>query len=108
MVQQYSNHSMDTPLETQFFFPVDIDYTLSKIRIDYENLAKPGEIQTVETAMEERKVAETKYEDAITQGDKLAILTQYITTNKRSMIMEILWSYRRLLMPIGNSSMQKD
>ena len=85
MVQSYINSSTDTPLETQFFFPVDIDFALHKIRVEYEDLSK-GEKITVETKMEERKKAEKIYEDSIVQGDTMAVLAQHVTVNKKSVI----------------------
>jgi len=33
MAQSYENTSMDTPIETSFYFPVDIDFALSKIKV---------------------------------------------------------------------------
>ena len=57
MKQEYINPSEDTPLETKFLFPVDIDFSLSKIRMDYENLDNPGEIASIETRIEERRKA---------------------------------------------------
>lgn len=62
-------------METQFYFPIEFDYTLSKIKVDFEDLNKPGEVTSIETVMEERKVAEEKYEDAVASGDKVAVLT---------------------------------
>ena len=59
MVQEYVNESEDTPLETVFFFPVDIDFALSKIKIDYQDLNDPNaKVVSVETVIEERKRAE--------------------------------------------------
>mmetsp|Transcript_643 Transcript_643/g.747 ORF Transcript_643/g.747 Transcript_643/m.747 type:complete len:127 (+) Transcript_643:469-849(+) len=86
MVQQYVNHSPDTPLETSFYFPVDIDFALSKILIDYEDLDQPGKITSIETVMEERKKAEQIYEDAVAEGDKTAVLAQTVSRKKKSLI----------------------
>ena len=58
MVQEYVNESKDTALETVFYFPVDIDFALSEIKVDYENLDEPGKVTSVVTVIEERKKAE--------------------------------------------------
>ena len=42
MKQEYMNESHDTPLETVFFFPIDIDFALSKIKIDFYDLDDPN------------------------------------------------------------------
>ena len=73
MIQQYAYVSQDTPIETIFYFPVDIDFALSKIQIHFQD-NESGQITTVETIMEERKKAEQIYEDAIAEGDKMAVL----------------------------------
>ena len=68
MAQDYLNLSKTVPLETTFYFPVDIDFALSKIQIDYSDLDDPDNITTIETVMEERKKAEKIYEDAVASG----------------------------------------
>jgi hypothetical protein len=54
MMQTYINES-ENLMETQVFFPVDFDFSLYKIRIDFKDLSQPGKITTVETEMEEKK-----------------------------------------------------
>jgi len=41
---------------------------------------------TLETSMEERKVAEQKYTDAVAEGTKMAVLATYATTTSRSLV----------------------
>ena len=55
MIQKYQNDSKDTPLETVFYFPIDTDFSLTKIKVDFVNMDKPDEVQTIETVIEERK-----------------------------------------------------
>jgi len=71
MAQSYENTSMDTPIETTFYFPVDIDFALSKIKVQFSNIDKPDEITEVETTIEERKKAEAIYDDAIATEKKV-------------------------------------
>ena len=78
------NTSEDAPLETVFFFPVELELALSKIQIDYYD--PEGKVTTVETVMEERQKAEAKYDDAVAEGNKMAVLGQYVAGKTRSMI----------------------
>ena len=83
MEQTYQN-DLENPLETMFYFPVDINFGLSKIRIDFTD--QQGTVTTVETIMEERVKAEQKYEDAVAQGDKLAVIAQHVSAKTRNMV----------------------
>jgi hypothetical protein len=74
------------PLETTFYFPVDIDFALSKIRIDYCDLDDPDCITTVETQMEDRKKAEQIYEDAVVSGKSMAVKAAYVHQKVRDLI----------------------
>ena len=50
MRQVYVNESKDTPLETVFYFPVDIGFGLNKLKMELYDLndpdAEPGVIET--------------------------------------------------------------
>ena len=65
---------------------MDIDFALSQIKIDFEDLDDPGKVTSVVTVIEERKKAEQKYEDAVAQGDKLAVIATTVSRKMRSLI----------------------
>lgn len=46
----------------------------------------PGKITSVVTVIEERKVAEQKYDDAIAEGSKMAVIAKTVTRNMRNLI----------------------
>lgn len=61
MHQTYINSNKESPIETKFYLPTDIDFTLSKIRVEYTDLRDPTKTKVVETWMEERKKADKIY-----------------------------------------------
>ena len=85
MVQEYENSSA-APYETSFFFPIDIDFALSHIKIEFESFDQPGKITTVETVIEERKKAEQKYEDSVATGKEMPILAQTVSRKARNLM----------------------
>ncbi len=70
MTQHYVNVD-DFPLETLFLFPMDIDYAISKIQIDF--LLEDGTTKQLETVIDERKKLEFKYVEAMASG-KTAVM----------------------------------
>lgn len=84
MRQEYVNESETDPIETVFYFPVDIGYGLNKLRMELYDLndldAEPG---VVETVVEEKQKAEEKFEDAVVEGQSMPVMAKY--TGKRSM-----------------------
>jgi hypothetical protein len=65
MTQHYVNIE-DNPLETVFLFPMDIKSVISKLTCDFT--MPDGKTTCLETHIEERQVAQAKYEDSIAQG----------------------------------------
>jgi len=87
MIQEYINSSLDTPLETVFFFPTDINFALSKIKIDYYHLDKPSKlVSSAETVIEEIEKAKKKYEDAVADGNNLAVLATHAAPHDSTLI----------------------
>ena len=86
MVQEYRNDSKNVPLETTFYFPVDIDFAMSKIQITYVDLDDPEISTTIETQMEERKKADQIYSDAVASCKQMAVKAQYVTHKMRDLI----------------------
>ena len=74
MVQDYINNS-DKSLETTFCYPVDLNFALSKIEIEFCDLSDPTKKVYVETDIEERKKAENIYNDAVANGKELAVMS---------------------------------
>lgn len=59
MRQEYVNESETNPIETVFYFPVDIGYGLNKLKMELYDLDDlTAEPAVVETVIEEKKVAE--------------------------------------------------
>jgi hypothetical protein len=56
----------EAPIETIFFFPKEISSVISRIVCEFT--LKDGSKTTLETMIEERKVAEAKFEDAVASG----------------------------------------
>ena len=55
MMQEYINTSKSEPIETIFYFPIDIGYGLNKLRMELYDLNDPkAEPRVVETIEEER------------------------------------------------------
>ena len=57
MRQVYVNEEKDQAFNTDFYFPVDIAFALSKIVIEFSDLNKPEQVNVVETVMVEREKA---------------------------------------------------
>lgn len=82
MLQTYENLSEHTPLETVFYFPIDIGFGLSKIKMEVYDLLDPNsEPRVIETEIQERKKAEQTFVDAITQGTSMPIMAKYTMTD---------------------------
>ena len=61
-----------------FYFPVDIDFALSEIKVDFVDLDEPEKMTSVVTVIEERKKAEQIYDDTVAEGKKLAIIAKTV------------------------------
>jgi len=44
------------------------------------------QVFSVETVIEERKKAEEKYDDAVAEGDKMAVMATYVTRSTKHMV----------------------
>ena len=78
---------MDTPIEIDFYFPMDTQFALSKIKVQFSNIDRPDEVSEVETVIEERAKAENIYDDAVaTKKNVMPILAKTVTRDKRSLI----------------------
>jgi hypothetical protein len=88
MKQVYQNLSDDRPIECIFYFPLNIGFTLSKIRMELVNMNDPNvEPRIIETVIEERKLAEQKFEDAIVEGTTMPIIASYTKDEGSSKIL---------------------
>jgi hypothetical protein len=67
MTQTYENLG-EKGLDVTFFYPVDINYALSKIHVEFVDVDDPTEKQVIETSMEPRRSAEKKYADILKQN----------------------------------------
>jgi|LauGreDrversion4_2_1035121.scaffolds.fasta_scaffold275388_3 hypothetical protein len=89
MTQKYVNSS-DDPLETLFLFPMDVDYAISKIIIDFT--LPTGETRSLETIVDIKEKAEIKYEDAIAGGTKTAVMASF-TKGQRDMMRVMIGNF---------------
>jgi hypothetical protein len=74
------------PIETIFFFPRDIDSVITKIVCEFT--LQDGTKRSIETRVEERVIAECKFEDAVASG-KTAVFGSYSHTNQDLMRISI-------------------
>ena len=51
---------------------------------------KPDEVQTIETVIEERKAAEEKYDDALAEGDKTAVMATHVSRRNSKPIVKVI------------------
>jgi hypothetical protein len=75
------NESDTDPIETVFYFPVDIGYGLNKLRMELYDLNDPNaEPGVVETVIEEKKKAEENFEEAVVEGKSMPVMVKYTGT----------------------------
>ncbi len=65
MSQHYVNKEHNA-IETVFLFPVDIEYAISKVQVEF--LIESGERKSLETIIDERKKLEYRFEDSVASG----------------------------------------
>jgi len=70
MTQRYVNLELQ-PVETLFYFPRDIQSTITKLTCEFT--LRDGTKKLLETRIEERSKAEVKYEDAVAAGNTAVI-----------------------------------
>jgi len=52
MIQKYQNETKDTPFEAIYYFPVDIGFQMTKIKMELSSLDDPkAEVRVVETVI---------------------------------------------------------
>lgn len=64
----YLNEEKDLAFDTDFYFPVDISFALSKIVIEFSDLDKPEQVNVVETVMMERERAAKEFKESVETG----------------------------------------
>ena len=65
MTQNYVNF-LDSPLETIFFFPTDVQTILTKLEIEFT--LQDGTKQYLETKVGERRKVQTQYDEMVASG----------------------------------------
>ena len=85
MIQTYENLG-ENGMEVTFYYPVDINYALSKIRVEFSDIDDPTNKQVVETVMEPKAQAEAKYDEIKKEGKEMAVLASHATKNNRTLI----------------------
>lgn len=85
MTQTYENLG-EKGLDVTFFYPVDINFALSKIRVEFVDIDDPTNKQVTETCMETRRSAEKKYADIKKEGKELGVLATHASVNSRELI----------------------
>jgi len=58
MIQSYQNETKDTPIEAVYYFPIDIGFQMTKIKMELSSMDdSKAEVRVVETKIQERRKA---------------------------------------------------
>lgn len=85
MTQTYENLS-ELGMDVTFYYPVDANFAMSKIRVEFVDVDDPSKVSIIETNMEPKKQAEEKYEQIKKEGKEVALLATHAVENSRSLM----------------------
>ena len=85
LAQEYVNNS-DQSKEISFHYPVDLNYAISKIHVQFSTLSEKKTIANIVTEMKPREEAKATYEQSVKDGRETAVLAKHAFTDSRQLM----------------------